>query len=396
MAKHNAADRGRSSREGHAGARWAAVIGAAVLMTGIASAPAASAATPSDSASVHRLTLPKEPVHNVGDASAVTFTLDNETPFDLNFDTASTKSGWSVNPNGAPAKAAVHPVGKSTWSVDDTWTQPYQFEVAYQFKDQNGILNTVEMFESGDNGQDLKCQVVGDTSEWTCDVHLSDQGGAAFVLHASTHQMDMSKAAKDDFAQALNGLCAAGEAGVSCSFKPDAKAPSFAESATGFIPTGADSVPGCFPSGDLRDEMDYTASAETSQTMTTSQTDTVTVNADVFDIANAAFSQSYTWGKEFTHGKSYSDKQNVSANYGYLATPYWYPTIGTASGDFTATLDGTTYSFGDVAISTAGAAGETASGQQLGQYSADVAQAQMTKAQFAQNCQGDVPPTWMK
>ncbi len=358
-------------------AKSAAVAGLAAA-TALLVAPMASAATPAAG-------------HQVGDFTSEGVVLNDLTPFQLHEQSASAPGGWGDD--GAPNQTQVSPGYASTWWVAFTPYSP--FTVDYTFTDAQGNVQTVHATQADTQDATPTCSVTGtDSADWTCDVtQTSGENNFALNLHATTAAMDVSQSSKNQFAQALNDLCqSTSSAGgqITCSFTPDGQPPVYVESKTGAVPTGALDMAGCYPTGDPRDSYSYQASGSTSQTVSDSESNSLTVTAGVSGVASAAFAHSSTWGQAFTSGKAYADTIQVSAPWGWYRTPFWYPTIGSASGTFTATIGGTTYTFDKVTINTAGVAGGG-----LGVATPSYTGHQMTKAQFQQNCSGNQMPPWM-
>ncbi|MFN8197766.1 MAG: hypothetical protein U0R72_05465 [Nakamurella multipartita] len=368
-------------------AKTAAVAGMAAAAA-VMVAPLASAATPSATSAAAPAAA-----HKVGDFTSEGVVLTNLTPFALTEQSASAPGGWGDN--GQPNESTVSPGYASTWWVAFTPNSP--FTVDYTFTDSQGNVQTVHATEADTQDATPACSVTGtDSADWQCDVSAtSGENNFALNLHAAQAAVNVSPAVADQFAQALNNICSTegGANGLAtCRFEPDSTAPVYSESTTGFVPAGANTIFGCKPWGA---SFQYTGSGTQSQTASTGGSDSVTLSTSVFGVANAGFTHQNTWGQAYTTGKSYSDKQTVHAAYGYVATPFWYPTIGTASGSFTATLGGTTYTFAHVTIHDSGVAGVDANGDALGQASMSTNTYRMTKAQWAQNCGGDTPPAWL-
>lgn len=363
-------------------AKTAAVAGIAAA-TALIVAPMASAATPA---------TPAAAAHKVGDFTSEGVVLNDLTPFQLTEESASAPGGWGDD--GKPNEAQVSPGYASTWWVAFTPNSP--FTVDYTFTDAAGNVQTVHARQANTEDATPTCSVTGtDSADWTCDVtETSGENNFALNLHASAAQLNLSPAAKEQFVQALNNVCSTGGANglATCSFQPDGTAATYTESAKGFVPTGANTIYGCKPWGN---SFAYTGGGTQSQTASTGGSDTISLSTSVFGVANAGFAHSNTWGQSYATGKTYSDKQTVHAAYGYVATPFWYPTIGSATGTFTATLGGTTYHFNHVTINDSGVAGVDANGHALGQASMSENTYPMTKAQWTQNCGTATPPSWM-
>lgn len=366
------------SRPGRRSTARCVAVGAVAVGTLMLLAPAASA-------SDHQFPPPTQ------DGSAG-FELFNLSPFDLSLGSSSAPSGFTPG-GGAPDQASVSPGYTSSWSVDYSTRYGWTFDVGYRFTDQQGGAETVAM--SNDDDGHRQCVVDGDdAADWTCDVG-SDGSQDTFTLHASSADMTVSATDKDTFAQVLDDLCTQDKDGhptgadghATCSFEPNATPPTFAESTTGFVPYGSMSKPGCYPDP-ARDTYQYTGSGSTSQSVSIGTLDSVSVSTSVLDVADFGFSHTDSWGQSWTHDQGYSDTNSITARYGSLATPYWYPTIGTASGDFTATLDGTTYHLDDVTIRTSGAEGANADGSKFARYTSSVTQWPMDRASWQQNCPG--------
>ena len=204
------------------------------------------------------------------------------------------------------------------------------------------------------------------------------------------------------FAQALSNLCngaTAANGQATCSFGPTSSAPTYVEGgpSTGFPPSGAVDVAGCYPTGDSRNSYTYTGGGSTTQTTSVDQSISETVSIAILDLADVGIGTTTTWGQSFTRGVAYSNSFKINANYGYIAAPFWYPTIATATGDFVATLASTTYRLNQVAISTAGVPGTTTSGQHLGTATPTVSQGLMTRIEWNQNGPGiPAPPFLLK
>lgn len=365
--------------------RFGALAAKSVAVAGIAAAtalivaPMASAATPAAA-------------HRVGDFTSEGVVLTNLTPFRMTEQSATAPGGWGDN--GQPNETALSPGFASTWWVAFTPNSP--FTVDYTFTDAQGDVQTVHASQLNTESATPTCAVTGTNSaDWTCDVtETSGENNFALEVHASAAQMNLSPTAKEQFVQALNDICSTGGANglATCTFQPNGAAPTYTESPTGFVPTGANTVYGCKPWGG---SYNYTGGGTQSQTASTGGSDTLSLSTSVFGVANAGFAHSNTWGQSFSSGHTYSDSAAIHAAYGYAATPFWYPTIGSATGTFTATLGGSTYSFDDVTVNDSGVAGTNANGQALGQASMSKNTYKMTKAEWNQNCSGDTPPSWM-
>lgn len=385
----------------------AAAAGGIALVTALALTPGASAATPASttsnsaapvaSTSSAASTTAAAAAHGSSGTLGVDFELDNLTPFRLTLRSATSPAGWEDG--DGPNEKQLWTGFASTWWVNDSLSNGSEFEVDYDFTDDKGAVDTVSAAEST-SGVD-SCWISGDGKQnWQCDIGATSSGERTFTLHASNADMTLSATDKDQFAQALNNLCTTENNGngsgaggqATCTFTPSSTAPTFAEGSQGFVPTGAENEPGCY-ADEARDTYQYTGSGSTSQTASVGTLDTVSVESGALDIADFGFSHTYTWGKSFTNSVGYSDEDPVTADYGYIATPFWYPTIGTASGAFTATLEGTTYTFDDVTIRTAGASGSNVDGQHFGQYTPTTVQRKMTEQEWDRNCAGLPFPT---
>ncbi len=324
------------------------------------------------------------------------FSVVDGTPFTLNLTSATQGQGLYGPSNGwfpgeYPSFPVVSPGSGSTWGIthwafggDAAWS------VSYDFTDSDGSVDTVTMSSQNEN-QGETCTVTGPTaSRWTCSLD-----GSQATLHASTAQMNLSPSDRNAFAQALSNVCSASSGhGATCTFLPTAQ-PTYTEGTTGFVPKGANTEPGCFPAGDPRDSYQYTGSGETSQT--TSYDDSISESASVGIEGVADFGISHTrgFGQSFSSGASYSDGYTIDAPYGYLATPFWYPTIASTTGNFTATIGGTTYDLDGVTLRTAGVAGTT-DGHTFGDATATFTQQPMTKAEWTQNCGQATPPPFLR
>ena len=365
--------------------RFGAVAAKTVAVAGIAAAtalivaPMASAATPAAA-------------HPVGDFTSEGVVLNNLTPYRLTEQSATAPGGWGDS--GRPNESALSPGFASTWWVAFTPNSP--FTVDYSFTDAQGNVQTVHATQTDADDATPTCTVTGTNSaDWRCDVtETSGENNFALDLHASAAQLTLSPTAKQQFVQALNDICSTDGANglATCSFTPDGTPPTYTESPKGFVPTGANTVYGCQPWGGT---YNYTGGGTQSQTASTGGSDTISLSTSVFGVANAGFAHSNTWGQAFTSGKTYSDSKAVHAGYGYAATPFWYPTIGSATGNFSATLGGTTYTFDHVTVNDSGVAGTNADGRSLGKASMTKNTYRMTKAEWNQNCSGDTPPPWM-
>ncbi len=364
----------------------------ALTVTGIAAAavliaaPAASAATPARTAH-----------HRLGEYGDTINTLNNLTPFAITLASASTDGG-SFSP--APTQHTVDTGYTTNWSVnpieaDDDFQVDYTFTTPAGTDTVHTALTGAGIYTAGT----ASCSVTGpDAGNWTCDADTSWLGNITFSLHGSAAQINLSQANKSAFAQALSTLCDGPNSAngtASCSFSPTTTTPTYAESRKGFLPTGANDVAGCFMDTS-RNTYQYTGGGETSQTVSTDNSATETVSTGVFDLANASFALAHSWGKSFTHDTNYSDSYKIVANYGYIATPWWYPTIASATGNFTATLDGTTYNLTNVTINTSGVGGIDSNGHKWGDATPASPQQAMTQAEWNQNCGGDTPPSWLK
>ena len=271
------------------------------------------------------------------------------------------------------------------------------WNVQYQFTDNTGSTDTVTMAlaQQSPAGTQGTCTITGDTADnYTC----TNNGNNQYYVAAANPQ-NLSQANRDQFAQSLASLCNgphSANGNASCTFTPAPNSFHYFVSNQGFSGK-SNTQSGCYKwiDGQANPNDSGSYSVEDSSSETNSFSDSLTESAElgIDGVATTGISNSTTWGQEFTHGVSYTDSQNVSANYGTLATAVWFPVDAAITGNFTATLGGTTYTLNNVTLTSTLASGAVIDGQQYGQAVATVEEHQMNTAQWNHFCPGITPPT---